>query len=155
MSSTRNNNLTPKQKRGLELVLKTLMKKYNFINGWELIRDWGKWATTIYFNLDVNVYKLSEFYNKPINNEYYKTKIDDGEVISSGSLFSIVGTTKPGEIGREEELDYSYNIKKDMGNLSNILYENLPDDMVVVWSGETGGKYKCLIGIEDFNFNNK
>jgi len=150
MSATRNNDLTPKQKRGLELVLKTLMKKYNFINGWELIRDWGKWATTFYFNLDVNIYKLSEFYNKPID-EYNKIKIDNGEVIETTSLFSIVRTTNPGEQDRDD----AYNEKKNMQNFLNQLYENLPDDMVVVWSSETGREYKCNIGIEDFRLNNK
>jgi len=150
MSATRNNDLTPKQKRGLELVLKTLMKKYNFINGWELIRDWGKWATTFYFNLDVNIYKLSEFYNKPID-EYNKIKIDNGEVIETTSLFSIVRTTNPGEQDRDD----AYNEKKNMQNFLNQLYENLPDDMVVVWSSETGREYKCNIDIEDFRLNNK
>jgi len=154
MSATRNNDLTPKQKRGLELVLKTLMKKYNFINGWELIRDWGKWATTFYFNLDVNIYKLSEFYNKPID-EYNKIKIDNGEVIETTSLFSIVRTTNPGEQDRDEELNDAYNEKKNMQNFLNQLYENLPDDMVVVWSSETGREYKCNIDIEDFRLNNK
>jgi hypothetical protein len=42
-----------------------------------------------------------------------------------------------------------------MQNFLNQLYENLPDDMVVVWSSETGREYKCNIDIEDFRLNNK
>ena len=152
MSATRDNNLTLKHKRGLELIALSLMKKYKFINGWSLAPDWERWATTIYMNFNVNQDKLDKYYGKT-HDQYYDVKFEKGEEVPSSILFALFKNSGFDTPERQSQLDESYNIKRDMEKFLNLLYKNLPEDMIIKWDGETGREFQCEIKIDEFFFN--
>lgn len=150
MSSTakRDNNFTPKQLRGLDLLGKSLMKKYDFIYDFSLASDWEKWHSIIYVDLFVNPEKLSKFMGLPID-EYYQIKLDDGETLKYSLAHTILSAGESGSPERERNFEKSYNLKRDIENFLNKMYENLPDEMKINWVGEYG-TYLCDIKIDNY-----
>lgn len=151
MDATRDNNFTDKQKRGIDLICKSLMKKYTFIYDWEMDEGWEKWATYLYINLYVDIKKLSEFFNLPIHPHYQKL-LDSGDKIRSSSILLL--PLLPGEFGspdREKYSDLSYNTRREMDVTANTLYENFPENMLIKWKGRYG-EYVCNIQIDEFIF---
>jgi len=61
------NEPTDKEKKGIDMILKTLHKKYPFIIGWEFTdNNPNKYSTMVGIDIIVDVDKLSEFYQKQI-----------------------------------------------------------------------------------------
>ena len=61
------NEPTDKEKKGIDMILKTLHKKYPFIIGWEFTdNNPNRYSTMVGIDIIVDVDKLSEFYQKPI-----------------------------------------------------------------------------------------
>lgn len=61
------NEPTDKEKKGIDMILKTLHKKYPFIIGWEFTdNDPNKYSTMVGIDIIADVDKVSEFYQKSI-----------------------------------------------------------------------------------------
>jgi len=45
--------LTPNQRRGIDLIVKSLKKKYNFIQGWNVDDDDLKYDNTLFIGLQL------------------------------------------------------------------------------------------------------
>jgi hypothetical protein len=61
--------LTPKQIKGLDLVVKGVSKKFPYIVGWEKSEVFEKYQTQMFIDLIVDMTKLSEYFDKSI--KYY------------------------------------------------------------------------------------
>ena len=101
--TSRNNDLTEKQRRGIDLVVKSASKKYPFILGWELFPDWQKYDAHLYLDLYVDWNLISQYYNEPINPYYveYPEAID-----KTSSLFTYLGSEN---VNRDEHFQTGYN----------------------------------------------
>jgi hypothetical protein len=88
VDTDRNNDLTDKQIRGIDLVVKSVSKKYPFILGWEFTETWKKYHYHLYIDLYVDWKLISEFYNEPLRDFY----TNHPEMVDRGaSLFSYIG----------------------------------------------------------------
>lgn len=81
--------LTKKQERALDKMIKAIMRKFPFITGWKPSNDFLNYETMLNIDFIVDVDKLGEFF-KTEPEPYYRRVIDrDGpyEVYSLGSPF--------------------------------------------------------------------
>ena len=54
--------LTPNEIRGVDLIVKSLKKKYNFIQGWEPVDDYTKYYNTLFVHLLVDYDMVSDYF---------------------------------------------------------------------------------------------
>ena len=50
--------LTPNETRGVDLIVKSLKKKYNFITGWDVEDDYMKYDNTLFIKLTIDSEKV-------------------------------------------------------------------------------------------------
>jgi hypothetical protein len=96
MDAIRDNNFTPKQIRGIDLVVKSMAKKYPYVKGWKFDEEYDRWSTTLYIDIfvnwkeygEVNGYRFRDYYEK---NYYSKSPQKNPKGPSQGSEFIIRG----------------------------------------------------------------
>lgn len=123
--------LTPNQIRGLDLCVNGLRRKYNFVTGWEPLVDYRKYDNTLFIILKIDYDKLSDFYGfniRPVMKNYIDLKEPDWW---GRDLYSLLGY-----MDLPEGVDPSYDIKKQMNDRINLLYENLPEEYQRTWTQE-------------------
>ena len=147
-TAKRDNNFTDKQKRGIELSCRSLMKRYPYIYDWELSDDWEQWATNIYVNLYINPSKLVEDVGVPLE-PYIERGLSRGEQFKTSSLYVYLDRGDFMSSVRIEFLDSGYYKKKEITKLLNSIYQNLPVDMRVQWTGEFGS-HNCDLSVDNF-----
>ena len=145
--TSRNNDLTEKQRRGIDLVVKSASKKYPFILGWELFPDWQKYDAHLYLDLYVDWNLISQYYNEPINPYYveYPEAID-----KTSSLFTYLGSENN---DRDEHIQTGYNHGVKVRNLFTTLYQALPEEYQLFYTHHGGlGDVKslCSLTVNDY-----
>jgi len=152
--STRDNNLTEKQIRGVDLVVKSASKKYPFIFGWELHPDWEKYHSQLYIDLYVDWNLISQYYNKPLRPFYSERP----EIVLDRtiSLFAYLGSdySWEDEVNRNEHFITGYNHGVQIKNLLTTLYQALPEEYQLYYTYHHGGlgevKNLCVLSVSDY-----
>jgi len=151
--SSRDNNLTEKQIRGIDLVVKSASKKYPFILGWELFPDWEKYDAHLYIDLYVDWNLISQYYNEPIRPFYAERP----EIVlgKTSSLFSYLGSEYSWEdsLGRDKHFQTGYNHGVQIKNLIINLYQALPEEYQIYYShnGVLGNsKTLCTLAVNEY-----
>jgi hypothetical protein len=140
-----NKELTPNQIRGIDLIVKSIKKKYNFITGWNLEDDYMDYDNTLFINLDIDSEKTSDYYGF-ILRPTIKRLMDDrnpdwyGRSISNPTVF----------LDTPEGNDDGYQSKKHMNEMANTLYKQLPEKLQRRY---TSGEYEHLVTLNFLNFN--
>ena len=116
--------LTPNETRGVDLIVKSLKKKYNFITGWSPVEDYTKYDNTLFLSLDIDMEKVSDYYGfriRPIIKQFMIDKDDYwfGRDISNPTIF----------LDLPDNNDEGYQTKVRMNELSNTLYKQLPEKL--------------------------
>lgn len=122
--------LTKKQERALDKMIKAIMRKYPFITGWKPSKDFLAYDTMLNIDFIVDIDKLGEFFNTELN-PYYRRVIDsDGpyEVYSLGSPFDY--DTNP------HIKDLSYNTSTKIEELLTNMNEELPEGFSITYPYE-------------------
>ena len=119
--------LTKKQERALDKMIKVIMSKYPFITGWKPSDDFLDYDTMANITFMADLDKLSEFFNaKP--EPYYRRVINDegnADVFSLGTPFDY--DTYP------HIKDLSYNTTKKIENLLNSMNQELPEEFQITY----------------------
>jgi hypothetical protein len=116
--------LTPNETRGIGLIVKALQKKYNFIQGWNVDDDYLKYDNTLFISLDIDMDKVSDYYGFRVR-PTIKRLMDDrepewyGRDISNPTVF----------LDLPDNNDDGYQSKKHMNEISNTLYQQLPQKL--------------------------
>jgi len=149
----RNNDLTEKQLRGIDLVVKSASKKYPFIKGWIFPSDWEKYQAHLYIDLYVNWDEVAEFYGEKFK-PYYDSIKNTESLDSTSSLLSFFGSYDWGSPGQEEFFEKSYNYGKKIKDLIFSLYEALPKEFQVLYevfdSSFVDGNVLCKIDVDHY-----
>jgi len=152
--ATRDNNFTQSQLRGIDLVVKSLSKKYPFVEGWKFEDGWDKWIVSIYIDIQVDWNKVFKFYNTKLSPkwEFYVNSEKSG--VNSSLLLTFTELnpmTKDSKI-HEEFFELNYNTTLELKNFANYLYENLPEEFSVFYSyvEKPNIKNKCKLQITNF-----
>jgi hypothetical protein len=154
MSTTkRNNNLTEKQLRGLDLVVKSLSKKYPFVKGWTFPSDWEKYQAHLYIDLYVNWDEVSKFYSVEFK-PYYGSVKDTESLDSTSAILSFFGSYQWGSPEQEEFFERSYNYGKKIKDSISSLYEALPEEFQVFYdisdNVHFNGKSLCKLDVDHY-----
>ena len=116
--------LTPNETRGVDLKVKSLMKKYNFIQGWSPVDDYTKYYNTLFIHLLVDYDMVSDYFGMRIRPSI-KLHLNDKDPEWWGrEIYSLTALL-------EEPEGYTggYDTKTNMRNLTETLYKQLPPQL--------------------------
>jgi len=142
METQRDNNFTDKQLKGITISVKGAAKSYPFIKGWKFVDNYEKYNAHLYIILIIDAEILSEEVGLDIK-PYYTEKLEKGERIEFGAIFSLFEWGTYGTVGWTEMGEKSYNFGSKVKESITNSYSYLPEDMKIYYSGETSfGVYK-------------
>ena len=119
-----NNELTPNEIRGVDLVVKALTKKYKFILGWEPDKKYREYDNTLFIHLKINYNMVSDYFGIRIKPSI-KARLNDKDYDWWGrDLYSLTAF-----LDEPEGYDGGYDVKKQMSNLAKELYNRLPPQL--------------------------
>ena len=136
--------LTPNQRRGIDLIVKSLKKKYNFIQGWNVDDDDMKYDNTLFIGLTIDSEKTSDYYGfriRPTIKRFLDEKDDYwyGRSISNPTVY----------LDLPDNNDDGYQSKVNMNELANTLYKQLPQKLQRTY---ISGDYEHLVNLNIFEF---
>jgi len=140
--------LTPNQRRGIDLIVKSLKKKYNFITGWNVEDDDMKYDNTLFIGLTIDSEKTSDYYGfriRPTIKRFLDEKDDYwyGRSVSNPTVY----------LDLPDNNDDGYQSKVRMNELVNTLYQQLPEKLQRRYISQTSvGEYEHLVNINIFEF---
>ena len=119
--------LNDKQMRGIDMVIKAIMKKYKFLKGWELYPDHEQYDAVLFINVIMDYQEFADtykYYTEPNRYTFKRT---------AGNPATYMGRDKKDYHSMYHEKDKSlYNevklIKEDIENTTKELYYNLPEE---------------------------
>lgn len=150
MNSSRNNDFTEKQIRGIDLVIKSAKKKYPFIKGWEFHKNFKDYVAHLYINVIVDFDEVAESYKDTLEPVYRERKFP---LISSllltflkSNYRSVLNFNSPES---QEIFNHNYNETRKVTNFIENLYKNLPEDFLIYydldkWDGSKGQQLVTL-----------
>ena len=122
--------ITKKQERALDKMIKAIMRKFPFITGWKPSNDFLAYDTMLNIDFIIDIDKLGEFF-KTEPEPYYRRVIDsDGpyEVYSLGSPFDYDKNPHIKVI--------SYDTTEKIERLLNNMNEELPEGFQITYPYE-------------------
>jgi hypothetical protein len=116
--------LTPNETRGVDLIVKSLKKKYNFIQGWKSDDEYMKYDNTLFIHLLVDYDKVSDYFGmriRPSIKNLLNLKDPEwwGKEIYSLTAF----------LEEPEGYTGGYDTKTRMRDLAEHLYKQLPPQL--------------------------
>jgi hypothetical protein len=128
--------LTKKQLRALDIMIKSLSKRYPFIIGWKPSEDFLKYDTMLNIDFMVDYKKLADFFNADTDNSWKKIIDDEG---GSYPTYSLGGPFNYDKFPHIKDL--SFDTTENIERLLNAVNEELPEDMSITypysnWRGE-------------------
>lgn len=153
----RNNNFTPKQIRGIELTVKSVSKKFPFIEGWKFAPDFEKYDAHLYIDLIIDYEDFAKFYNSEIHPKYKNKTFD---ILPKVSIpFSFLSTNPFAHWDSQEWKDFfedSYSKNQKIKNMIFETYESLPDEFCIFYPIKKYYPYegvteiKCHLSVNDY-----
>lgn len=136
--------LTPNQRRGIDLIVKSLKKKYNFITGWNVDDDDLRYDNTLFIGLTIDSEKTSDYYGfriRPTIKRFLDERDDYwyGRSISNPTVY----------LDLPDNNDDGYQSKVNMNELANTLYKQLPQKLQRTY---ISGDYEHLVNLNIFEF---
>ena len=136
--------LTHNQRRGIDLIVKSLKKKYNFIQGWNVDDDDMKYDNTLFIGLTIDSEKTSDYYGfriRPTIKRFLDEKDDYwyGRSISNPTVY----------LDFPDNNDDGYQSKVRMNEMANTLYQQLPQKLQRTY---ISGEYEHLVNLNIFEF---
>ena len=122
--------LTKKQLRALDMMIKSISKRYPFIIGWEPSEDFLQYDTMLNIDFKVDYDKLAKFFNADPD-ETWKRIIENEGPYPTYSLGGPFDYDKYPHIK-----DLSFNTTESMERILTTINEELPDDMKITYPYE-------------------
>ena len=138
------------QKKGIDLVVRSLKKKYPFIKGWEFYKDFDKYQMSIYIDLLIDWFEMADFYDKKIKDYWKRTYNQYGPgLLKSSSLSSLMDTEgEPIFDGPTFNEMYVANIK--IKEYLNSMYNFLPDEFKFMRENAFGGHQPTELEVNNY-----
>lgn len=116
-------DLSPNIRKGFDLTIKSLKRKYNFVLGWEVVDNFDEYDNVSFIDIAIDYDKVSDYFGVPIR-PFAKEQLKERNPEYIGrTLFSLDGyLTSP--VGWEE----SRNTKKQMEKWCEFFYKQLPPE---------------------------
>lgn len=151
----RDNNFNEKQIRGIDMTIKSIARRFPFIKGWELTKDYTAFKAHVYINLLVDFDEMADFYNTEIHPIWLKSK----NTVQTSVPFTIF-TLNPmnhdyNSSEYKEFFEKSYEEGKKIKESINTIYSNLPEEFRIryPWYDKFTDKIineNCYLTIDNF-----
>ncbi len=120
--------LTKKQLRALDIMIKSLSKRYPFIIGWKPSEDFLKYDTMLNIDFIVDYKKLADFFDADTDDGWKKIIDDEG---GSYPMYSLGGPFNYDKYPHIKDL--SYNTSENIERILTDINEQLPDDIRITY----------------------
>ena len=126
--------LTKDQTKGIDLIVKAVMKKHPFIKGSELIDDYKKFEAVLFIDLNVDWFQLTEENGHKLGDPWVQDYETNGPSALSTSTLS--GFIHRDEIyyGPDDIFQLYYDLSNQIKDELNQMYDFLPDNMKVEYN---------------------
>ena len=112
------------QVRGVNLVMKAIMKRYDFIKGWKPDQNHENYENILFIEIIMDYQEFAD------NHKYYFRRLKYVQVKSYG----IVPYVERSEGVTDSDLENNVKkIRQDIEDSINILYQSLPDEYKFFW----------------------
>jgi hypothetical protein len=123
--------LTKKQERALDKMIKVIMRKYPFITGWNASEDFLKWDTMVNIDIMVDYDKLAKFFDADTD-EGWKRILDD-----EGGTYSMYSLGGPFSYDKYPHIrDLSYDTSAKIEKLLTAMNHDLPEGFSITYPYE-------------------
>jgi hypothetical protein len=112
------------QVKGVNMVIKALMKRYEFIKGWELTDEHENYENILFINIIMDYQEFAD------NHKYYFERLKYSKIKSYG-IVPYVERTKG--VTDNELKNEVIQVRTDIEDSINIFYDSLPDEYKVFW----------------------
>ena len=109
-------------KKGFDMTVKSLMKKYNFVIGWKPSENFDEYRVS-FINIIIDYDKVSDYFGVPIR-PYSKQKFIERDPEYIGSTVYSLDAYLTSPIGWK----LPYNTKKDMEKWCEFFYNQIPQE---------------------------
>lgn len=116
-------DLTPNIRKGFDLTIKSLKRKYNFVLGWEVIDNFEDYDSVSFIDIVVDYDKVSDYFGTPIR-AFAKERL---KLRDPGYIGNIIYSLD-GYLSSPNGWDVPYNTKKDMEKWCEFFYKQLPPE---------------------------
>jgi hypothetical protein len=116
--------LSNKERRGIDISIKALSKKYPFVKGWDLTKDWNRYNTMIGIDVYVNFFDLSDYSGLRMSPYWKKALLDPQPDERDLKTYALGGYF---EYPREDQT--MFELRRKLESTLEDLYVHLPDDM--------------------------
>ena len=122
--------LTKKQLRALDMMIKSISKRYPFIIGWEPSEDFLQYDTMLNIDFKVDYDKLAKFFNADPDETWKRIIENEGPY----PTYSLGGPFDYDKFPHVKDL--SFNTTESMERILTTINEELPDDMKITYPYE-------------------
>ena len=123
--------LTKKQERALDKMIKAIMRKFPFITGWKPSEDFLKYNTMLNIDFIIDYDKLAKFFDADTD-EGWKRILDD-----EGGAYSMYSLGGPFSYDKYPHIkDLSYDTTEKIERLLNNMNEELPEGFQITYPYE-------------------
>jgi|TARA_R110002124_G_scaffold202437_1_gene368954 hypothetical protein len=123
--------LTKDQTKGVDLIVKAVMKKHPFIKGGELSDDYKKFDAILFINLNVDLFQLTEENGHKLYDAWIQDYETNGPSVLSTSTLSGFIHRDETYYGPDDIFHLYYDLSNQINDELNQMYDFLPGNMKV------------------------
>ena len=135
MRETKPKDISPTQRKGIELAVKGISKLYPFIIGYRDDTTNEQYDSAHYIDLIINIYKLSEYLGIKIN-EWWETELINNPN-DNNIIYALWAYLKFDEEYDSLSDNPGYILQKDIDDELNGLYQYLPEQYRLLYKSNT------------------
>jgi hypothetical protein len=116
--------LTPNEIKGINLIVKSLAKKYKFITGWSTDDEYRKYDNTLFVTIKIDYDKVSDYFGMRIRPTIKRLMGDKDPEWWGREVYSLTAF-----LDEPEGYTGGYDTKTRMRDLAEHLYKQLPPQL--------------------------
>jgi hypothetical protein len=123
--------LTKKQERALDKMIKAVSRRFPFITGWKPSVDFLAYDTMLNIDFIIDYEKLAKFFNADTDNSWKRIIQDEG---GSYPIYSLGGPFNYEKFPHIKDL--SFDTSENIERILNAVNEELPEDIRITYQYE-------------------
>ena len=134
--------LTKDQTKGIDLIVKAVMKKHPFIKGGEVSDDYKKFEAILFIDLNIDWFQLAEENGHKLYDLWVRDyEMNGPSVLSTSTLSGFIHRDETDYATPDDIFQLYYDLISQINKELNQMYDFLPDNMKVEYES-FGYSYK-------------
>jgi hypothetical protein len=132
-------DITPIKRKGIDMVVKGLRKKFPFIKGYEDDDSVDKYESSHYIDLIIDLNKLSDYMDVPVN-PFWKVHASDPQYQKVYAIWSYLNFPPPYNNTNSDNIQShpGYILSEELKQTLNDIYSYLPDEYKLQYPSTSG-----------------